>query len=79
VACPFCGYANDEQFRFCQSCGYVRAQVGVSEYPVAQVPIHPQLIAARFVVETTWFFSLYETKKFSRKGVLHVSVVQVPF
>ena len=43
----FCGHANDEQFRFCQSCGYVRAQVGESEYPVTQVPIHPQLIAER--------------------------------
>lgn len=24
VACPVCGYPNDEHFKFCQQCGYVR-------------------------------------------------------
>lgn len=27
VACPRCRHANDEEFRFCQQCGYVRRQM----------------------------------------------------
>ena len=27
MACPKCSYANDELFRFCQQCGYVRKSV----------------------------------------------------
>lgn len=27
MACPKCSYANDELFRFCQQCGYVRKDV----------------------------------------------------
>ncbi|KAL9972926.1 hypothetical protein ACROYT_G019322 [Oculina patagonica] len=27
VACPVCGYPNDEHFKFCQQCGYVRRSV----------------------------------------------------
>ena len=31
VACPKCSYANDELFRFCQQCGYVRKDIQVHE------------------------------------------------
>ena len=29
VACPVCSYPNDENFRFCEQCGYVRRSVEV--------------------------------------------------
>ena len=49
VACPRCSHANDEQFRFCQQCGYTRGGAYVSEIvPQAKkVKIDEENIAQR--------------------------------
>ena len=49
MACPRCSHANDEQFRFCQQCGYTRGGAYVSEIvPQAKkVKIDEENIAQR--------------------------------
>jgi len=36
VACPCCGYPNDEHFHFCQQCGYARRTLSGSTADGAQ-------------------------------------------
>lgn len=49
MACPRCSYANDEQFQFCQQCGYARGGVYVSEIvqQSKKVKIDEEVIAQR--------------------------------
>lgn len=48
VACPVCSYPNDEHFKFCQQCGYVRRFVrDHTQSPVKKCEIDEGYIAER--------------------------------
>ena len=37
VRCPVCAHANDQDFRFCQRCGYKRKQLSVRPVNAVEV------------------------------------------
>ena len=49
MACPKCSYANDEHFKFCQSCGFKRKPLQVSTPPAKRLkfPVREEILSAR--------------------------------
>lgn len=47
VACPMCQYANDENFSFCQACGYQRKEVVVKRTSALRFSVDEKAIDLR--------------------------------
>ena len=75
VTCPKCACANDENFRFCQQCGYARRLVFVPD-PPPRVEIDETMIWRTFAaaIETTLFLEPFKPEEFFGERARQFSV-----